>query len=252
MSKKSTVEIIGVDPAPGKNSFIYDGDSFYDLNADELIDFFKEKEKSNNILICWDAPLSGPDIINKTTFSGSYTDRPVEKALRKAIGKVEGCSVLPYSGCPHWTVSKAVFGYPIVGKFDTLEKDLPFKKLRSKEDSGKLIVEVHPAVSMYFWLGNDFKKYKGSGITKAKQEMAIKNNLKGVKKAIGSSLKLPEINSDDELDAFVAYVMGYFWIHQNPEVSLLGNEDKGGAMLLPNKAEIIEKVDDKLNKLLTP
>ena len=114
MTNKAKIKVIGIDPAPGKGSLLFDGEQYSShLKPDELKN---ELAKSDPVLICWDAPLTGPGVFN----NGRFTQRPIEKYLREQLGlnkklknnKAQGVSVQGYAGCQHWTISRYIFGFP--------------------------------------------------------------------------------------------------------------------------------------------
>lgn len=224
-------QILGIDPAPSKKSTVYDGEQFRHFSAMELRSHLNAYQ-NQKVLICWDAPLTGPEELDE----GSFSMREIEKVLAAEIRKasVEGVSVLPYSGCSHWAISRSILGLPRVGKYDS--EDIPFPLTFSKSFSGSASVEVHPAVAMYYWLDNDFKKYKGSVKAKEKRQAVLHN----FNKLMTISTLKPlhpnkELISDDELDAFVAWMLGHLWL-RGEEVILFGDK-KSGAILLPKKGK---------------
>lgn len=154
---------------------------------------------------------------------------------------------MPYSGCPHWTISRAALGYPILGEYDKTEKELLFKKANSSDKTGLLLAEVHPAVAMYIWLGKRFQKYKGSGLNKLEREACVQQNFKGIIDLLEkrSDFSFPTIEDDDQLDAFIAYLLGYLWIHKKDMVKLVGDEEKG-SMLLPLNSKLISETEKML------
>lgn len=229
--------VLGIDPAPAKKSTIYDGKKFMHFSPEELrryLSGFKEKD----VLICWDAPLTGPGIIEEGKFSMRQIERVLGAQMRKA--KVAGVSVLPYSGCSHWAISRSMLGLPRVGEYDS--ENIPFPLTFSRSFQRAASAEVHPAVAMYYWLGDMFTKYKGSGLKSAQQRAAVQHNFRALRACpvladlhSGNGFDANKELSDDELDAWVSWALGVLWL-QGTEVVQLGDAHSG-AMLLPNHQE---------------
>ncbi|WHZ06841.1 MAG: hypothetical protein OJF59_000594 [Cytophagales bacterium] len=231
MTNKPT--IIGIDPAPAKGSTIFDGIKCYpSMNPDEVIKFIEELEPP--VLICWDAPLTGPGELK----DGMFTDRPIEKYFRRMLRqepdkqKVGGISVQGYAGCTHWTVSKYIFGLPRISRLEIDEENLPFKLATSRDSIKKHIIEVHPAMAIYLWLEN---------VPVYKRKPNVAKDLFGQLKDKGIfAPTMPfEIKDDDQLDALVAYSLGRRWI-DNAGVSLIGDK-KNGQLLLPDSQKISQE-----------
>jgi hypothetical protein len=117
--------------------------------------------------------------------------------------------------------------------------ETPFSLLTEEADRGKEgheIVEVHPAVALYYWNGNHLPKYKGSkteiGIDALWQQLSSKDE--------GRFDGIPSPADDDELDAIAAYVLGREWLEGNGQ--LLGDRSKG-AMLMPPDEELKYKYE---------
>ena len=240
------IKVIGIDPAPSKKSTVFDGTVFLPLNANELKKYLDDLRKSEeSVLICWDAPLTGPrnpdakaeEIILKK----DYSQRKIESFFRSpknGMKTPKGISVMGYSGCPHWTITRGLLGLPRVGPYDTPVQNLPFQLLASEQDKKillddprrKCVVEVHPAVALWLWLANkpDYHYKKDLSI--------IKDFYSSIKEKF-TNFNLPEnITNDDQLDALVAWLLGKLWVEHaqqnNNTVILLGNQATG-AMLLP-------------------
>lgn len=235
-------QVLGIDPAPSKKSTVYDGEGFHHFSAKELRDFL-HKPKKEEVLICWDAPLTGPADLHE----GSFSMRDIERVLAAEIWEagVKGVSIRPYSGCSHWAISRSILGLPKVGKYDS--DDIPFPLTFDQSFEGSASTEVHPAVAMYLWLNQGFRKYKGN--SKAiENRAAVQQNVQQLMtiKELKPFNPAQELSSDDELDAFVAWLLGTLWL-RGKRVELLGDE-KTGAMLLPFK-DIYTKADKALIEL---
>jgi hypothetical protein len=252
MNAKKNIKVIGIDPAPGKPSTYFDNIT----GKTEQLEFPDLKKRltelqnqEGKILICWDSPITIP-LDNDNI---SLTDRTIEKFLRDKTKNKNGVSVLPYSSCPHWTISRHMIGLPIMGDYE--KNEIPFKIVTTSEKIEHSIVEVHPAVAIYFWLVKDFKQYKGSkpkelrkkenwADIKRKNAIANWEKLKEIKciKNISDLAKV-EITTDDELDAVVAYLLGILWIEKKECVRMLGNE-KTGMMLIPYVKILFENFEE--------
>ncbi len=250
----SDIQIIGIDIAPGKNSTIYDGGrKIESKNQDELVCFLKElKESADTVILCWDAPLTGPQLTTKENYyfsEGDFTKRLIEKKYNNAP---KGISVLGYASCPHWAITKFLTGYPIIGDFCKKNEDLPFQLITEEKElvvNEKYIVEVHPALSMWLMMVNHESQEKINWIYKGSHG---KGNFATFKKTffkiLNSNYKIDNLNqekidgldkqilNDDHLDAFVAWLMGYMWVHKIGNIMPLGNI-REGCILLPKKKE---------------
>ncbi len=216
---RTTLKILGIDPAPGKESVVYDGKKFLSFDYKELKRYlFAHKEP---LLICWDAPL-GVDV------EESLTMKRVEKELR-ALKPPKGINVLPFATCPHWTISQYLFGLPNICGCEPKAK-LITSFCASLEKLN--IIEVHPALSMWLWLRDKDLNwhYKGNRVKKSE----VKKRIVEIVKALSQKFReiaFPKIENDDQLDAFVAWLLGYFFIHEPTHVEFTGSTKE--ALLIP-------------------
>ncbi len=266
---ESDWRVIGVDPAPANKSTVCflgeNGLAFKDLKHHELLHFIQSCKGKPEVLVVWDAPLTGPPELEHLTkgeyTQGYFTQRDIEKLfMRQEYGyqPPTGINTQGYSGCQHWTITKAMTGLPLLGPY-CQKQNLPFNHVSENVESKVLrglsqpcIVEAHPALAIYLWLKDTFQKddpvwkYKvktekndGTVFTKAKKREKI---LSGLKTKIKTSV--PEtVASDDELDAFVAWALGYLYVTQSEKqtaVRILGNQ-KTGSMLLPYDEKLFDK-----------
>lgn len=230
------MKVIGVDPAPKKAATIFDGKDWATIGAEDLphrIDQYSRE--CDDVLVCWDAPLT----TGKLNSPGCFYSRQIERFFcQKGPWKApKGISVLAYAGCPHWAVSRASLGLPRMGRFDS--SDLPFI-LRANggppKTGGRYIVEVHPAVAIWLWCqaGDSSAvewRYKGD-ISAVRRLWTLLQHVPG------ESSPDREPANDDELDAYVAWLLGHKWL-TNSGVTLLGNED-AGSFLVPAIDELIQ------------
>ena len=112
------MQVIGIDVGPGKGGHICDGDSVKEKTPRELEDYLQNLP--DNVLIAWDAPLTGPPDPDNWTNDQDLTTRQIERFFRVAgpYRAPIGISVRPYCGCSHWTVSRRLLGLPRVGRYD--------------------------------------------------------------------------------------------------------------------------------------
>ena len=253
--------IISVDPAPSKKSTVYDpyflknGENpFFELDAIQLYQHLKmAKEESKNILALWDAPLTGPWLADLTKASAKtlkesdcspFYSRKIEKYFAAKYG--DAVSVLGYAGCSHWAISQAILGLPRIGEYCCPLDKLPFRLLTEKSppssESGHFVVETHPALGLSMLLGkkaNDLlNTYKKRGVTVKNRNDAILELVKMLKKhcdKLGcANLIFPSaVKTDDQLDAFVGFVLAKIWLAGGP-VEIHGDL-LYGAMLLPRE-----------------
>lgn len=246
---RSKASVIGVDPASGaKGSVIYCPLShpeklqptqnskcsppFYRLDGREMTEYI-QKIKEENVLVAWDAPLTGTG----ENHDQSQTTRAIERLLSREI-KESGVNTRGYAMLSHWVVSRRVLGLPRVGPYDLSLNRLPLKLITFEEEglaAGAHVVEVHPTVAMYCWLTEDFQPYKGSKLNAESKRRAIQANQKALAKKPALAALNPDkaMQNDDELDAYLAYALGHLWLQGNHKVFFLGNAEQGG-ILLPN------------------
>lgn len=243
------VLVLGIDPAPAKKTVIFDGKEFIIKDHNELIEYLKDHE---NVLICWDAPLTGPHGCKKNV-TNAFSQRPIEAFFTRSHKKYDfkvpkGISVMGYSGCPHWAITKSVLGLPKIGQYEQ-EIETPYQLITSDlYSSGKCVVEVHPAVAIWLWCKGDIPEemtwlYKSDRVTfgiileKLATKKIISIEIKNMFDAILKKHKgkIP----DDHLDAYIAWYLGNQFLHKKQEhpVVLIGNTNTG-AWLLPNLKDI--------------
>ena len=136
-------DVLGVDPAPSKQTVVFDGTAFRKWRASEVVGEVRRARKgSRSLLIAWDAPMS---------FSPArgFSDRAVDKGtrawLKEAFGASCGVNALPFSQCPHWAITSAALGVPTGDGFAS-RVVRPAATL-----TGTFAIEVHPAVTLAWW-----------------------------------------------------------------------------------------------------
>lgn len=248
--------VIGIDPAPSKKSVVcyYSGDNllFKSFDAQQLQEFLTScKEETSNAFLVWDAPLTGPKVLEPNTGEPypekNFSQRDIERFFgnsTEAYKTPKGINTLNYSGCQHWTITRAMTGLPKVGQYCQSD-GLPFNHIEDSTSFNKLkppyIVETHPALAIFLLLKGCFSfddpvwDYKNS--TKPdNSKMTMETKMEKILYALKHKIELPsydQVTSDDQLDALVSWVLGYQYLTQNqPKVSILGNS-RTGSMLLP-------------------
>ena len=236
---------------------------FRSLEPEELDSKITEWEKKtpagDSLLICWDAPLTGPPLNSDGNLPGNpYSQRPIDSFFAKSKSthfwgthKVTGISVQNYSGCQHWAITQALLGYPQVSNDckRELHWELQTGETYSRSSGGRDIAEVHPALALWLMLPEGQRhsdkgfRYKGTNAREeAKQELF--NGLKSFvaeteAEDVVKSQQAGNLN-DDELDALTAWVLGRLWTTEADKVRLLGNETYG-TFLLPADEKMEEK-----------
>lgn len=247
------MKIIGIDPAPGKKSYVFDGQVCKGHSAESLQAYLiKQNSGQEDVLLCWDAPLTGPKNPDSNRFEPSdHTQRGIETFFRKSkwdFKAPKGISVQGYSGCSHWSITRRLIGLPRVGPWDADYEELPFKLICSgppPAKKGKYIVEVHPAVALWLWCKN-----RWNGDWEYKRSKSTLNDLwtcfcEAVEAgaflgADDDRLSTFTPQSDDEFDAYIAWLLGKLWVENTDRVVLLGSKQTG-SFLLPNVPNLLDQ-----------
>jgi hypothetical protein len=236
------LNVIAVDPAPAKESTVFDGRALTSLPAQRLSTLLAGCRGHPSTLVCWDAPLTGPtDPSDPGVASNDFSQRRIEPFFSRSVSGFKapaGISVMPYCGCPHWAISRALLGLPRVGPWDVAEDDLPFSLLSSDlppEQEGHFIVEVHPAVAAWLWCKVD-RPRKASWKYKTDRKVLLEM-WEIVRAKLPGEARTREPKDDDEFDALVAYGLGVCWLKRDGTVGLLGNR-AAGAFLVPTSAAL--------------
>ncbi|RLA80763.1 MAG: hypothetical protein DRG78_10355 [Epsilonproteobacteria bacterium] len=255
------MKIIGIDPAPSKKSIVFDGEIFLELTPIELKNYIEALSKNHDsIFISWDAPLSAA--IDKENFS--LTIRKIERFFNrlgrhaKELGIPEGISTLGYSGCPHWSISQYIFGLPILNP--SLQQSSKFNLVMNEADineKGYFITEIHPALSMWILLRDELKenelfkdswKYKGDNkLETIKRRTHLIDELLRLN-IVKTEIDIDKItiNTDDQLDAFVCWLIARLLFKQEGRAKIYGDRLNGSFLLAYDK-EIYSKLNSYLN-----
>jgi hypothetical protein len=250
------MKVIGIDPAPSYGAQVFEdecGDGRMDTR--DLVAKLESWRGDPGVLLCWDAPLTGPADPNCAAgYDCEFTKRPVERFFGKKSGPWQtpkGISVLGYASCQHWTISRHVLGLPRVGRWDAQHSELPFELLTEgvPPPEGTYVVEVHPALALWLWCRDElkcrewpYKDKKGSKFFDVLWK-TVCDRIGGISRGVLETIQAPgRPKNHDELDARVAWALGRLWIDGQGGVEILGDH-KLGAFLLPVSAELKEKFE---------
>jgi hypothetical protein len=214
---------------------------------------------ASQVLLAWDAPLTGPSNPDcpeagesHSLRKSDFTKRGIERSFTGAFKPSAGVSIQGYAGCQHWTVTRNLLGLPRVGPYDCEWEELPFRLLHSrpKSWSGHHVVEVHPAVAMWLWLKDapigDWR-YKHRETAKSHAEIrrqifvGLASTWEAAKIPIAGLTAEHEseiIQSADLLDAYVAAVLAALWVINAPNVEIVGDLQRG-SFLLPSGSGLL-------------
>ncbi len=265
-----TVTVISIDPAPSKASTVCKGTAFEDgrhfseMTPEQLRDLLNSEEVVGETLVCWDAPLTGPQDPDRAgVVEKDFSQRLIESFFsRQETGfkTPSGISVLPYSGCPHWAITGSLLGLPRTGPYDASYEDLPFHLLpgvRREGDMRPSVVEIHPAVAAWLWCKDekDAPESAAGWLYKPKKNKKIRKWMWSVIRTKTSAVACPDpLNGDDDdFDAAVGYLLGMLYRRDQAEpvsrrrVILLGDRHTG-SFLVPNVEGLLPKWTCFLNR----
>lgn len=252
------MKIVGVDPAPAKGLSTFDG-----LDGDTAIggarQYLSDLAGEEDLLLCWDAPLTGPP--TSVTVGGEGTDsdfskRTIEKFFcRSETGfkAPSGISVMSYSTCPHWALSRSLLGYPRVGPYDLPSESLPFRLAPESKPPkrGRHLVKVHPAVAIWLWCRIFEPNWKEWHYKKSRETLKKLWDLVLSEPAVSGSLSKSASGtppSHDAFDARIAFLLGRLWLDGSGSVVLLGGAEHG-AILLPRFPGLEEAFESFVGQL---
>ena len=252
-----TVSVISIDPAPSKTSTVCDGGSFLEKDAGELrVLLDRLAQAGPNTLICWDAPLTGPRNPERAGETRKdFSQRRVDGFFSRRDGfkTPKGISVLPYSGCPHWAITRSLLGLPRTGPYDAHYESLPFHLLPGADrryEPRPSVVETHPAVAAWLWCKDekDAPKDKGGWLYKPKKNSDIRKWMWRVihRKTRSVTCPDPRGGDDDDFDAAVGYLLGVLYVRDRDKpksrrkVILLGDRETG-SFLVPNVDGLLDR-----------
>ena len=249
------MRVIGIDPAPSKNTVIYLGEGdFVSKHPTELKNYIDDEKAKSDVLLCWDAPLTTGKLTpgendKKNKDYSEFNWRKFEYIVNYTKDMdwnipPKGISTMGYAGCSHWVLTQYCLGLPTV--YEKWNKnDLPFVLITTptRPNNGSNIVEVHPALALWCLLSDKYKNeqewiYKNDKDEKIwpykKDKSCLKDSMAIIKElAKKHGITCPDIESDDHLDAYIAWLLGRMWLDKKDDVILVGNGNTG-AILLPN------------------
>lgn len=244
------MRVVGIDPGPKKGLAIFDGQDRH-VPISESRAYIASLASESDVLVCWDAPLTGPSaavVLGDDGADSSFTKRLIESFFsREGTGfkTPSGISVSGYASCSHWALTRSLIGLPRTGPFD--HANTPFELIGTdlpRPKAGRFVVEVHPALALWLWCKQDaasidsweYKNKKNSQL----QHRLWRNVLKTAQVAeVLNDVRDVPPTTDDELDARVAYALGRLWVEAPDAVVVLGNLDVG-TFLVPRVAGVEE------------
>lgn len=212
----------------------------------------RKKKHDPDTVVCWDAPLTGPTNPDRAIHKPrEFSQRCIESFFSRGKFKApKGISVLPYSGCPHWAITRSLLGLPRTGQYDARYEDLPFHLLPGDDrtaDARPAVVEIHPAVAAWLWCRGRDGFPKDCEPWPYKKDQALRKRMWGVirEKTRGVACPCPPNHGDDDdFDAWVGYLLGVLYLRDlrepSPSVILLGNRATG-SFLVPTVDGLSER-----------
>lgn len=251
------VSVISIDPAPSKTSTVCDGGSFSEKDSGELrVLLDRLAQAGPDTLICWDAPLTGPRNPERAgEMKKDFSQRRIDSFFSRQDGfkTPKGISVLPYSGCPHWAITRSLLGLPRTGPYDAHYEGLPFHLLPGagrRDESRPSVVETHPAVAAWLWCKDekDAPEDQDGWLYKPKKNCEIRKWMWRVIRRKTRSVACPDPlgGDDDDFDAAVGYLLGALYLRDRDKpksrrkVILLGDRETG-AFLVPNVYGLLDR-----------
>jgi hypothetical protein len=207
--------VLGVDPAPSKQTVAFDGHRFHTWDAadveeavGELVVAARDEQKSH--LITWDAPIA----LDPGSFYGRAVDKHAKHMVRgwadtcapKAVG------IAAAAQCPHNLLSMSALGLPVGSPKHGL------RVLHDRRDlarGGSWIAEVHPAVAVGWWFHHRslglLERYKNKRSVASEVFATLTTQVPSLRHLHEQHpLRAVDVAAftDDHLDAWVAWALG--------------------------------------------
>ncbi|MGH9721710.1 MAG: DUF429 domain-containing protein [Bryobacteraceae bacterium] len=228
------MQVVGIDVGPAKGGHVCKDGANVRVRLPQSL----ERDVNNlgsDVLVAWDAPLTGCSDPDGALVESDLTRRVIEAFFSQGDFKPpEGVSVLGYSSCPHWTITRRVLGLPRVGRYDCLGIPFSLATHHTPPKSGRHVVEVHPA--LWLWIKSEddliMKSWRYKDDTCVRQRIWDFLKERYSEKVKRLDLEGRSVPKDDELDSITAWLLARGWL-DGDDVMLLGDA-RTGAMLLPS------------------
>ena len=269
------MRVVSIDPHPSSDSVVCmdDGNGdikFLSKTPRELREFVDCLAKTK-VLLCWDAPLTGPSCASEAGPDFYWRQLECFFAPQARVGKKRklretnyevpaGISVLPYAGCPHWAITRSLLGLPRMGRYDQDHKS-PFRlltdpKASPQEMQDPCVVEIHPAVAAWLWSKGKRKfrpqtwfykaTSKKKNVDAAARDCILEDIWTAVVKAAQFDWPYETPKGGDCFDAAIGYLLGMIYLQDRckplgeRKVDIVGSRETG-AWLLP----MVKGLNDK-------
>ena len=213
-------KVIGIDPAPSKETVAFDGAQFHVCLPDGVNALIAAQTGDRDrVLVLWDAPLRMDP--------GEYYKRAVDVDAKKLVAswssvlEPKAVGVAAAAQCPHNILSMAVLGLPMGVPRHGLQLLADASAL---EAGGRWVAEVHPAVALGWWYARQgagsavrLPRYKGNDGMVDKVRGDLVELLQPLRAFIGPEAWAfldsdagggSPLKNDDQLDAWVAWLLG--------------------------------------------
>lgn len=223
-------EVLGIDPAPSKDTVVFDGTDFTRVKPNDLRGWLTAR-LTPDTLVSWDAPLAFDP-------AKSFYTRPVDKVLKAMCADEPAVNVAPFANLSHWAITCHALGYPFGEPPGNLTLVADPSELPSQRPA---VIECHPAVAMLVWWrlhrSEAFPSYKSG--PKAQRTAALIEVVDVLGRHVSSAALVLAAaaadppRGDDYLDAAVAHELGLRFIRGDVHVA---GDLVSGFIVLPAEA----------------